>query len=91
MYTYILVVNYLIDIGLDLIMATYWLLIRWLGEWVQGFGANIGATNEEMAELGALREGLRMAVDKRLGEVAIEIASLTIVNAVNRDVGLNHP
>ncbi|KAK6942981.1 Ribonuclease H domain [Dillenia turbinata] len=62
-----------------------------VGEWMHGFWANVGATNGKIAELWGLKEGLQVARRGSIRDLSVEGDSLTVVRAVNKGVGANHP
>ncbi|XP_019155168.1 PREDICTED: uncharacterized protein LOC109152041 [Ipomoea nil] len=58
-------------------------LIRdWHGRWITGFSTKIGPTNSFIAELWAMREGLRLAKSRGFNKIVAESDSEALVQAI---------
>ena len=53
------------------------------GRWIVGFSRRIGVTSCFLAELWALRDGLRLCVSRKFHAVEVEIDAKAIVDALN--------
>ena len=59
------------------------------GHWVKGFSRSIGFTSNIMAELWALRDGLRLANQLGIQNLEVEMDAKVIVDLINSNVNHN--
>lgn len=56
-----------------------------LGHWIRGYSRALGSTNNVIAELWALRDGLIIAKDLGLNYLIVELDVLSVVHMINSD------
>lgn len=55
------------------------------GAWIQAFTRNIGNTTSFLAKLWALRDGLIICLNLRVGTLEVELDAQTVVELMNND------